>query len=137
MRTPQANIDILRHIAKYCENIEALIQRFGKDAAAFKEDMAYHDAVSMNILQIGELANHLSEEYRRLTKEKMPWAAIRAMRNLFAHNYGQMDLAVIWKTATEDIPELKKFCEEQIRTSELLQDESLEFDYDDDEDLEI
>lgn len=137
MRTPQANIDVLRHILKYCEKVETLILRFGNDITVFKKDMAYRDAVSMNILQIGELANHLSEEYRLLTKQKMPWAAIRAMRNLFAHNYGQMDVDVIWKTASEDIPGLKKFCEEQIRTNELLQDESLEFDYEDSEDLEI
>lgn len=137
MRTPQANIDILRHILRYCENIETLINRFGNDITVFKKDMAYRDAVSMNILQIGELANHLSEEYRLLTKGKIPWAAIRAMRNLFAHNYGQMDVDVIWNTAAEDIPRLKNFCEEQIRTNELLQDESLEFDYEDNGELEI
>ena len=44
----------------------------------------------------------------------MPWPAIKAMRNLFAHNYGQMNLSVIWSTATENIPQLKAFCEAEI-----------------------
>lgn len=111
---PNADIDVLRHILKYCNNIENLISRFGNDFEIFKNDLAFRDAVSMNILQIGELTGHLSEEYRVSTKSHMPWQAIKAMRNLFAHNYGQMNLSVIWSTATENIPQLKAFCEAEI-----------------------
>ena len=32
------------------------------------------------------------------------------MRNLVAHNYGRMDQAIIWETATVDIPVLLQFC---------------------------
>ena len=49
---PNADIDILRHILKYCDNIEALIARFGSDIEVFKADLAFRDSVSMNILQI-------------------------------------------------------------------------------------
>ncbi len=111
---PNADIDVLRHILKYCNNIAELISRFGNDIEVFKADLAFRDSVSMNILQIGELTGHLSEEYRQSTKSHMPWPAIKAMRNLFAHNYGQMNLSVIWSTATENIPQLKAFCEAEI-----------------------
>ena len=131
----QANIDILRHILRYCDNIEQLIIRFGKDVEIFKNDLAYRDAVSMNILQIGELTGRLSEEYRSATKNRLPWAAMKSMRNFFAHNYGNMDLSVIWSTAVNNIPEVKKFCEEQIANHDLLQSDALDFE--DDEDLEI
>ena len=131
----QANIDILRHILRYCDNIEQLILRFGKDIETFKNDLAYRDAVSMNILQIGELTGRLSEEYRSATKDRLPWAAMKSMRNFFAHNYGNMDLSVIWATAVNNIPEVKKFCEEQIANHDLLQSDALDFE--DDEDLEI
>lgn len=134
---PQANIDILKHILKYCNNIEQLIGRFGKDIETFRNDLAYRDAVSMNILQIGELTGKLSEDYREATKDRLPWSAMKKMRNFFAHNYGNMDLNVIWSTATNNIPEVKAFCEEQIRNNELLQSEAIGFDEEDDEDLEI
>ena len=39
---------------------------------------------------------------------------MKAMRNLVAHNYGRMDQAIIWETATVDIPALLRFCEEQL-----------------------
>ena len=102
---PNADIDVLRHILKYCSNIAELISRFGNNIEVFKADLAFRDSVSMNIL---------SEEYRQSTKSHMPWPAIKAMRNLFAHNYGQMNLSVIWSTATENIPQLKAFCEAEI-----------------------
>lgn len=108
---PSADIDILIHILRYCNNVLELIERFGKDINIFKNDIAYRDSVSMNILQIGELAGKLSEEYRMKTKDKLPWAAMKSMRNFFAHNYGNMDVNVIWATATSNIPEVKKFCE--------------------------
>ncbi|MBC8560775.1 HepT-like ribonuclease domain-containing protein [Fumia xinanensis] len=135
--SPQANIDILNRILKYCENIEKLIERFGKDYTIFQNDLAYKDAISMNILQIGELSGHLSEEYRIATKDRMPWKSIKSMRNFFAHSYGQMDLSVIWSTAVEDIPKLKAFCFEEIQTNRLLNDDSIAFSEEDDEDLEI
>ncbi len=108
-----ADIDILIHILRYCNNVLELIERFGNDISIFKNDIAYRDSVSMNILQIGELAGKLSEDYRTKTKDKLPWAAMKSMRNFFAHNYGNMDVNVIWATAINNIPEVKKFCESE------------------------
>ena len=135
--SPQANIDILRHMLKYCNRIEAYIERFGNDLAVFKDDMAYRDSVGMNILQIGELAGHLSDDYRAATSDKMPWRSIRAMRNLFAHDYGQMNVEIMWSTAIESIPQLKTFCEEQIKNAELLQMDSIDYLEEDEDALEI
>ncbi len=115
MRARQADYDIIRHILRYCENIEGLLTRFGRALNVFKADSAYRDAISMNILQIGELTGHLSEEYRTETADRIPWRAIKSMRNLFAHSYGNMNIETIWLTATESIPELKAFCTEQLK----------------------
>ena len=68
----------------------------------------------MKIFQIGELANHLTDEYLEETKNEMNWNAIRGMRNRFEHGYGKMDLNKIFYTATEDIPVIKEFLEKQI-----------------------
>ncbi len=108
----------LLHIQTYCNDIAKFIGRFGPDYNIFIQDRAYFSAVSMCILQIGELANGLSEEFREQTKAEMPWGMIRGMRNWLAHAYAQTDENVIWETATNDIPKLEKFCREQLAVIE-------------------
>ena len=98
-------------IRTYCEDIEAFIERFGRDFQIFTEDRAYFNAVAMCILQIGELANSLSEEFRQNTNTQIPWRMNRGMRNVLAHSYGEIDEEVICETANHDIPRLKAFCE--------------------------
>ena len=105
-----SDIQRLRHICRYCEDIAEFIERFGRNYETFTEDRAYSNAVSMCVLQIGELANGLSDEFREATKEEMPWGMIRGMRNWIAHAYAEMDESVIWETATNDIPMLLAFC---------------------------
>lgn len=101
----------LLHIRSYCRDIAGFINRFGNDYDIFKQDRAFSSAVSMCVLQIGELANGLSPEFREETKAEMPWDMIRGMRNWLAHAYAEMDENVIWETATNDIPALLRFCE--------------------------
>lgn len=106
----------LQHIRTYCEDIESFLARFGKDYECFVTDRAYFNAVSMCILQIGELANSLSENFREATGSKMPWKMIRGMRNLLAHTYGEVDEEIVWETAINDIPMVKAFCDEMLST---------------------
>ena len=101
---------VLEHIKNYCEEIGSFIERFGKDSRTFTTDRAYFNAVSMCILQIGELSNSLSEEFRAETSGVIPWVNIRGMRNIVAHNYGSLDEKLVWETATKDIPGLLEFC---------------------------
>lgn len=108
----------LLHIQTYCRDIAGFIARFGRDYSIFTTDRAYSNAVAMCILQIGELANGLSEEFREKTKSQMPWGMIRGMRNWLAHAYAEMDETVIWETATNDIPGLLRFCEEILSQDE-------------------
>ena len=109
----------MKHICRYCEDIADFIERFGNDYAVFSEDRAYSNAVSMCILQIGELANGLSEEFREETRDMMPWGMIRGMRNWIAHAYGEMDETIIWETATNDIPKLQAFCKQVMEKENL------------------
>lgn len=108
------DISILKHMLRYCIEIENTIKRFGEDEEIFKNDGDYRDSVSMKIFQIGELAYHLSEEFSEKTKEDIDWNAVRGMRNRFAHGYGKMDLSKIFYTAIEDIPVVKAFIEKNI-----------------------
>ena len=37
------------------------------------------------------------------------------MRNIYAHEYLNLNLDFVWDTANNDIPELRKFCEEILK----------------------
>ena len=111
-----ANPDIqrIRHIREYCGGIAKTLERYGCVYETFISDGDYFDSVSMKIMQIGELANGLSDEFREKTKNQMQWGAIRGMRNLFAHAYAGMDKKVVWDAAVRDVSELLLFCDEII-----------------------
>jgi uncharacterized protein with HEPN domain len=37
----------------------------------------------------------------------VPWRDIRDMGNFLRHEYDRVDLAVVWRTVTDDLPPLK------------------------------
>lgn len=39
---------------------------------------------------------------------EIPWAEMRGLRNVEAHDYDNLDLTAIWKTIEKDIPDLDK-----------------------------
>ena len=103
------DLSILRHIVSYCGQIEEAVTRFGGDKAVFEKDTVYHNAVSLCILQIGELVGNLTEEFRT-AHPAIPWREIKLMRNIVAHRYGTVDHSITWDIVAKDIPELKRFC---------------------------
>ena len=102
---------IIEHILKYCNDINEMVNRFGDSIEAFGTDTAYIHACSMCIIQIGELSAVLSDEFK-VKYDKIPWKAVKAMRNLFAHNYEGISISKTWNTIKIDIPELSKYCGE-------------------------
>ena len=103
----QADQAVLIKIIGYCDDISAILERFSKSRDLYDQDKVFQYAVNMCILQIGELASHLSDEFRSETAH-IPWRLIRATRNLFAHNYEKAESQLMWQTITEDIPLLKQ-----------------------------
>ena len=100
---------ILRHILSYCAQIDETVERFGADGDLFVRDNVYHNAVSLCILQIGELVANLSDEFRA-AHPGIPWREIKLMRNIVAHRYGTVDHTITWDVVENDIPALKEYC---------------------------
>jgi len=109
MDSQHRDIKAISQISFCCDKINATIVLFGRDLNLFKGNYTYQDACAMNIVQIGEMANRLSEKFRNEHPE-IPWNFIRGMRNVFAHEYECMDVLRMWQTLMEDIPVLKDFC---------------------------
>lgn len=131
----KSNKSILEHILSYCSEIKATINRFGDDVNIFVNDIDYRKSVSLSILQIGELAGNLSDEYRQSTAE-MPWRQIRGLRNIVAHSYGEVDFETIFDIAHENIDELKSFCERELEHMALMNADGKEIDLTDDDEWE-
>lgn len=99
--------EIIKHMLRYCEEIDIAMHDYHQSKEVFFKNPAFRNACAMPIMQIGELAKHLPDEFLQAHPE-IPWKAIKGMRNFFAHDYIGMKVEYIWQTVVEDIPELKK-----------------------------
>lgn len=102
---------ILLSIVKHCCRVEDKIA--GVSLESFVADEDIKEIVSFNILQIGELAKNLSSDFVK-QYPNVPWKDIKGMRDWVAHGYGAINLKEIWRTATDDIKQLREYCEEII-----------------------
>lgn len=100
------DVQIIKKMIGYCEDIEKLMDNFGKDFEKYQSDIAFQYSCNMCIIQIGELVGRLSEEVQQEYSD-IPWHAIKGMRNLHAHDYENVDLEIVWNTLIEEVPELK------------------------------
>jgi uncharacterized protein with HEPN domain len=73
------------------------------DLDAFVADDRTLDAVSRCFGIIGEAVRHLPPEVIDAHPE-LPWAEMRAMRNVVVHEYFGVTSETLWKTAREDLP---------------------------------
>lgn len=63
------------------------------------------DSMLFRMIQISENARHLSEEYKQI-HSAVPWNALYGLRNRIVHDYGNVDMNVVYETLTNDIPKL-------------------------------
>lgn len=87
------------------ERIQTYIKEM--NYAQWEHDHKTIDAVTRNLEIIGEAANNIPREIMTRFPD-IPWNHMRGMRNMLAHEYFGVDIEVIWKTAIEDLPELKE-----------------------------
>jgi uncharacterized protein with HEPN domain len=103
---------ILIQIVKRCDRVIDKVTNINQKD--FESDKDIEEVVCFNLFQIGELANGLTDE---VTNEynKIPWKQIKGMRNRIVHRYDTIDIEIIWNTANESIPKLKKYCEDILK----------------------
>ena len=92
------------HIANSIDRILEYIA--GKDQASFEKDSMVHDAVVRQLEIMGEATKNISQEFRSEHPD-IPWSDMAGMRDILIHQYINVDLSIVWKTASEDIPQLK------------------------------
>lgn len=104
MKENRDNIYLERILA----SVEAIsVYIVGYDYNRFISDKKTYDAVLMQFVNIGEMINRLSEDFHNIHGD-LQWHNAIGMRNEIAHGYLDVDPKVVWKTAKEDLPTLRK-----------------------------
>ena len=73
----------------------------------FLADEKLKRAVSMTIINIGELIKNISDEMR-LGHKEVPWKEAAGMRDITAHKYQTLRMPDVYNSAKIDLPAIKE-----------------------------
>jgi len=113
MQVNKRDFSIIKKIIKYCEEVNEAHSIFNHSFAEFKTNSVYRNSIALCILQIGELTNNLSDDFKN-NHSQIPWKSIKGMRNIVAHKYGSIDIQILWETSETDIINLYEYLNELV-----------------------
>ncbi len=102
----------LQHIYDAILEIESYVQKSSYEVFQSNTMMQYACVKQLEI--IGEAANHLTSQFKKLYSE-IQWREIIDLRNLLIHEYFGIDTKIVWDIITIDIvsfkPQVKEIIE--------------------------
>lgn len=93
----------LDHLAEAAT--KAISYSAGKNRHDLDEDELLRLALTKLVEIVGEAAKHVSPELRAAHPD-VPWAAAARMRDRLIHHYFDINLDILWRTVSEDLPRL-------------------------------
>lgn len=63
------------------------------------------DSMLFRMIQLSENSRKLSDTYKE-SHSTIPWNALYGLRNRIVHDYGNVDLNIVFETLKNDIPSL-------------------------------
>lgn len=106
----EATRDSVRRAVAVCDTLIALTQI---SYAEFAADIRSQWAVGMGFIQIGESVGRIPKNVLEQFPDQ-PWRQIIGMRNIAAHQYDILYPQRVWRTATVDVPALRKYLTEVV-----------------------
>lgn len=94
------------YIEKIKKDLKFVIEHTcGKSKEEIESDELLIDSIMFRIIQIAESNEKLTDQFR-IDHPDVPWLAIKGMRNRIVHNYGGVDLTIVYDTVIHGIPEM-------------------------------
>jgi len=72
----------------------------------FSSDEVLQDSMMFRLVQISENSSRLTPEFKE-KHSSVPWGDISGLRNRIVHDYGSVNMNIVYDTLKEDIPFLK------------------------------
>ncbi|MGD9628233.1 MAG: DUF86 domain-containing protein [Pyrinomonadaceae bacterium] len=91
-------------IMECCDRVADYIS--GVREEEYQKNLMLQDALVRNIEVVGEAVKNISQQIKDAYPE-VAWSQIARMRDKIAHHYFRINLDVVWKTATDDLPALR------------------------------
>lgn len=86
------------------DRLFALSAPLSLDTFRMREEV--QDAVLLGLLRLGETTKFIPQSVQDRHRE-IPWAYLRDIRNLIAHDYFSIDPALVWRTVRQELPALR------------------------------
>ncbi|MBP5309521.1 MAG: DUF86 domain-containing protein [Lachnospiraceae bacterium] len=105
------------YINKINEDLSFIIQHTRNiDQEELSKNEILLDSMLFRLIQISENAKRLSDDYKA-QHTSVPWTAIYGLRNKIVHDYGHVDLSIVYSTLKDDIPQLLEILNSQFPSS--------------------
>jgi uncharacterized protein with HEPN domain len=96
---------IIDKIITYCDEILSFTQGF--DNQMFVKDLKTLRAVTMCLIQIGELVYILDKQVKE-AHPHIDWNGIAGLRHRLVHDYDGINYALIWDIVSNELEKLKR-----------------------------
>lgn len=80
-----------------------LQQTEGMNREGFDSNQLLQDAMMFRLIQVSESTSKLTDGFKQ-AHSHVPWTAVRGLRNRIVHDYGNVDLSIVFNTIKNDIP---------------------------------
>ncbi|OQC10646.1 MAG: hypothetical protein BWX74_00568 [Tenericutes bacterium ADurb.Bin087] len=96
------------YLKKIVVDLKIIMERMENiDEKEFNKNELLIDSVIFRLIQISENSLKLSDQFKKEHKN-VQWKAIKGLRNRVVHDYGNVDLSIIFDTVKNSVPLLYK-----------------------------
>ena len=92
------NFSTLTHIEEAVRRIKRWTEAISHEE--FLDDELRQSAIMRQLEIIGEATGRLTAEFLQAHADVLPWNVMKSMRNVLTHEYEEVDIEMVWTTAT-------------------------------------
>ncbi len=103
------------YLQKIITDLDFVIQNTqGLSQKNIEDNEILLDSIMFRLIQISENSDRLTDNFKN-QHSGIPWRAMKGMRNRIVHEYGSVDLSIVYDTVINDIPELRRMMKSVFR----------------------